>query len=270
MSTLVAGLAAHLGLTIADSRRARRWTLRQLGDRAGLSAAAVHAVEHGRPASMQTYAAIGDALGLALRADLVDPRRRASTARAEDPVHAAMGETIARRMAGHGFTVAIDEPYQHYQFAGRADLLAWDSDARHVLHVENRTRFPNVQEAIGSYNAKRRYLPAVVADRLGRHHGFESVTNVIAALWSSEAIHTLRLRSTTFAAVCPDAPDAFVAWWNGEPRPSRVVSTLILLDPAAIGRHRTFAELEPATRARYRGYADAAAAIASREASGRS
>lgn len=99
-----------------------------------------HAVEHGGPASLETYAANAVALGLEPRLDLIDPRKRAATARAEDPVHAAMGELLAARMVGHGFPVAIDEPYQHYQFAGRADVLAWDLDARALLHVENRTR----------------------------------------------------------------------------------------------------------------------------------
>ena len=51
--------------------------------------------------------------------------------------------------------------------AGRADLLGWDVASRSLLHVENRTRFPNIQDAMGSYNAKRQYLPGVIADRLG-------------------------------------------------------------------------------------------------------
>jgi hypothetical protein len=140
----------------------------------------VHAVEHGRPASLETYAAIALALGLEPRLDLIDPRKRATAARAEDPVHSAMGELGADRLAGHGFGIAIDEPYQHYQFAGRADLLAWDLASRSLLHVENRTRFPNLQDAIGSYNAKRQYLPAVMAERFGVRGGFATVTHVMA------------------------------------------------------------------------------------------
>src|SRR5260221_9066950 len=107
-------------MVIADARRNRRWTLRDLAGRSGLAVSSLHAIEHGRPASLETYAAIALALGLEPRLGLIDPRKRASTVPAEDPVHAAMGEMIAARMAGHGFTVAIDEPYQHYQFAGRA------------------------------------------------------------------------------------------------------------------------------------------------------
>ena len=120
---VAARLAAHAGITIADARHRRQWTLRELADRADVSVATIHNVEHGAPASLQTYSAIAVALGLEPRLDLIDPRRRAPTSRAEDPVHAAMGEAEARQLGGHGLQVAVDEPYQHFQFAGRADVL---------------------------------------------------------------------------------------------------------------------------------------------------
>ena len=96
------------------------------------------------------------------------------------------------------------------------------------------------------------------------------MTNVIAVVWSSEALHHVRMHRATFAAVCPDGVDAFERWWAGEPPEPGVTSSLILLDPApASPRHRTWTPLEEATRPRYRGYADAASAI-SRGASSRS
>jgi transcriptional regulator with XRE-family HTH domain len=255
-------LAAHAGITIADARRRRHWTLRELGDRAEISPSMVHAIEHGSPASLESYVAISAALDLELRLDLVDPRKRATTAKAEDPVHSAMGEVLATRLAGLGFPVAIDEPYQHYQFAGRADLLAWDLDRRALLHVENRTRFPNVQEAIGSYNAKRRYLPAVMAERLGLRGGFTSVTNVMAGLWSNEVIHVVRVRSATFRAVCPDDTSAFDAWCSGLPFDrGGSTSTFVLLDPLREPYVGLEATLSPTTRPRYRGYAAAVEAL---------
>jgi hypothetical protein len=227
----------------------------------------VHAVEHGGPARLETYAAIAVALGLEPRLDLVDPRKRSASGRAEDPVHAAMGEMIAARLAGHGFPVSIDEPYQHYQFAGRADVLAWDLEARALLHVENRTRFPNLQDAIGSYNAKRAYLPGVLAERLGLRTGFASVTNVIAGLWSNEVIHTARIRSASFSSVCPDDRSAFDAWWDGSPPATGTTSVFILLDPLSTSTpvRASFVGLEPVLRGsirpRYRGYADAVEAL---------
>jgi transcriptional regulator with XRE-family HTH domain len=256
-------LAAHAGITIADARRRRHWTLRELGDRAEVSPSMVHAVDHGSAASLETYVAIAAALDLELRLDLVDPRTRATTARAEDPVHAAMGEMFATRLASQGFPVAIDEPYQHFQFAGRADLLAWDLDRRALLHVENRTRFPNVQEAIGSYNAKRRYLPAVMAERLGIRHGFSSVTNVMAGLGSNEVIHVVRIRSATFRAVCPDDTSAVDGWWSGSPFDrGGSTSAFVLVDPADGAIIGLESAVLPTTRPRYRGYAATVEALA--------
>ena len=261
-------LAGHIGLLIADARREKRWTLRQLADRTSLAASSLHAIEHGRPATLASYAAIATALGLNLRLDLVDPRLRARTVRAEDPVHAAMGEIFAERLSGPLADVSIDEPFQHFQFAGRADVLVIDRASRSLLHIENRTRFPNLQEAAGSYNVKRRYLAGVIVERIGLRQGFESVSHVMVGLWSAEVMHDVRLRPATFRSICPDGPDAFEAWWSGSrPAPSRPTSAFVLLDPCVSGsdRRRPFVGLEaaltPTLRPRYRGYANAAAAL---------
>ena len=111
--------------------------------------------------------------------------------------------TLDRRHPAAGVHVSLDEPFQHFQFAGRADLLARDADRAALLHVENRTCFPNIGETFGSYNAKRRYMPSVIAERLGLRGGFRVVTNVIVALWSSEVLHVVRRHRPSFSAVCP-------------------------------------------------------------------
>jgi len=265
----VARLAGHIGYQIADTRRSRRMTLRELSRRAGLAVSSAHAVEHGRPASLATYAALARALAMDLRLDLFDPRRRSSVAvRAEDPVHAAMGELEARQLTTAGRVVALDEPYQHYQFAGRADVLVSDLSSGALLHIENRTRFPNIQDALGAYNAKRRYLPGVLAERLALRRGFESITHVMAVLPSSEALHEVRIHAATFRATCPDPPDDVLDWWTGgEPAPREPTSTLMFVDPVHdIGRRRRLipldAALRPSFRPRYRGYTDALHALA--------
>ena len=158
--------------------------------------------------------------------------------------------------------IGIDEPYQHYQYAGRADLTAWDLENAALLHIENRTRFPDFQEMAGAFNSKKAYLGKALAERLGVRR-WHSETHVIAALWSSEVLHTLRLRANSFEALCPDPPDAFGTWWSGEVPPAGKSVALILLDPLATGRQRTFIGLADArvAKPRYRGYADAAQAL---------
>ncbi len=269
----LARLAQEAGRQIREERLRRRWTLRELAARAGVGLGVAHDVEAGSVLTMESYARLATALGLRPSLDLVDPRghalgrdaRGAPNARqAGDFVHAAMGEVEARALARAGRTMAIDEPYQHYQFAGRADVLSWDQE--NLLHIENRTQFPNLQEAAGSYNAKRRYLAAALAERLDPGpRGWRSVTHVMACLWSSEVLHAIRLRQASFAALCPDPPDALRAWLRGEPPEPGVSSSLVALDPLVPfgSRRRTIAVVGETQRLdpRHRGYADAAEAL---------
>lgn len=258
-------IAVHLGETIREERSRRRWTLRQLGDRARLSGGAVHAIEAGRPASLESYTRIGHALALRLEVGFATRlTRAASLSRQEDPVHAAMGELEARLLRGQGFELALDEPYQHFQFAGRADVVAWSRESRALIHIENKTQLPNVQDTLGSYAAKRAYLGPVLASRLGIGR-WRSETHLLVALWSAEVLHVLRLRRATFDSICPDPPDAFAAWLAGHPPATGRGSSLIVLDPAASGRQLTWAGRDRLllVRPRHRDYAAALTALRS-------
>jgi transcriptional regulator with XRE-family HTH domain len=252
----------EFGLRLRDARLARRWSVQKLSDRAGVSRAVVYLVEGGRSASTETALRLASALGLRLDLQLLDPRRADKPPRSADPVHAAMGEVQAAHLRRLGYRVGVDEPYQHYQFAGRADVTAWDGEHRAFLHLENRTRFPDFQEMAGSYNAKRAYLSAAIASRLGIRI-WASETHVIVALWSAEVLHSLRLRPESFRSICPDPVDAFAEWWRGSPPHTRSTSSLIVFDPIASGRQRQFVALDEAlsVRPRHRGYADAAARL---------
>lgn len=257
-------LSVLLGTQVRDARRARKWSVAELARRAELSTDMVYRVEAGSGGSVQTCARLAVALGRHVELSLIDPRRRevSQPSLSADVVHSAMGELEAAHLRRLGYRVGIDEPYQHYQFAGRADLVAWDPDSRALLHIENRTRFPDLQEAAGSFNAKRAYLGAALAVRLGIGR-WASETHVIAGLWSAEMLHVVRLRTATLRAICPDPATAFEAWWSGDPAPRGTTSTLILLDPAASGRQRAFIDLGDAltARPRHRGYAEAASIL---------
>ena len=245
---------------IVEARVARGWSIRRLASEACLSPAAVYAVEAGRPASVETYVRLAIALGLQPAIALDDRRRRPVRSRDEDPVHAAMTEAIADRMHERGLQVATDEPYQHFQFAGRADLVAWDPAASALLHCEQRTRLPNVQDTAGTFNAKRAYLADALAARLGIRGGFRNVTHVLVLLWSSEVLHTLRLRRETFRTLARDGAAPFEGWWTGTP-PDGLRTSLVVFDPLPGGRsdRRRWIDLERSltVRPRYTGYAHA-------------
>jgi len=249
------------GLQIRDARLQKAWSIRDLATRAGVSIGMTYRVEAGQSASTDTAARLAAALGRRVELVLVDPRRREARPNlAADVVHSAMGEFEAAHLRKLGFPVGIDEPYQHYQFAGRADVLAWDLGERALLHLENRTQFPNLQEAAGSWNAKRAYLADSLAKRLRPRGGWRTVTHVMVALWSSEVLHALRLRTETFRSLCPDPAVAFEAWWSGGAIDTGHTSSLIVLDPLATVRQRTWLGMEDAlsVRPRVHSYADAA------------
>jgi transcriptional regulator with XRE-family HTH domain len=252
-----------MGSRVRDARLARNWSVLDLAERAGLSRDMVFRVEAGTPASIQTAARLATALERRLEIDLLDPRRRpVRQPLATDIVHSAMGELEARHLRALGFGVGIDEPYQHYQFAGRADVAAWDLERRALLHVENRTRFPDFQDMAGAFNAKRAYLASALGERLGVRR-WASETHVLAGLWSAEVLHAIRLRAASFEALCPDDASAWQGWWSGAPPIDGRASTLIVLDPVAAGRSRRFVDLEGALEAkpRHRGYAAVAALL---------
>src|SRR5438132_266200 len=81
--------------------------------------------------------------------------------------------------------------------AGSADLVGWSLNPPDLLHVENKTRVPNVQEAAGAFNAKRAFLGREIAERL-RVPRWRTETHVLVLAWTAEVLHTLRLRTETF------------------------------------------------------------------------
>ena len=256
--------AARLGQEARGERLRRGVTQTVLAGKAGLSTSEVHKLESGKVCGLETYIRVGFALGLDPAFSYLPPARL-GTPRDADPVHAAMGEIEASHFQKLGLEVRLDEPYQHYQFAGRADLAAIDREARALLHLENRTRFPDTQGFLGSWNAKRAYLADDLARRLDIRGGWRSIDHVVVALWSSEVLHSLRLRTETFRSVCPDAPESFQSWWTATPVEPGTRTSMVVFDPLA-GRRSSrrrwigLAEVR-SVDARYRGYADALAAL---------
>ena len=142
--------------------------MRELAARAGVSVGMVYRVEAGQVASTETAKRWRRRLVGELSCSSLIPGGAISRpSLAADPVHSLMGEFEARQFRALGVATGIDEPYQHFQFAGRADFVAWRLDPAALLHIENRTRFPDFQEMAGSFNAKRAYLGASLGEPAG-------------------------------------------------------------------------------------------------------
>jgi transcriptional regulator with XRE-family HTH domain len=254
-----------LGAAIHQERRRRHLSLRDLARAAGVGLGTAQAAEAGVVCTLETYVRLADALRLKACFALEDLRRREPATRPVDPVHAAMGEAEAARLRTRGFNVGMDEPFQHYQFSGRADVVAWSAERRALLHIENKTQIPDLQACFGSFNAKRAYLGAELATRCGISR-WSSETHVMAGLWSAEVLHALRMHKASFASVCPDPTGAFDAWWCYGSPPAGLHRILVLFDPAEgrrrDRRHWLGADELDGARPRYRDYSDAAERLA--------
>lgn len=255
-------VTVSLGEAVRTERRRRHVSIRELAALSGLGKSTIQEIESGDSGSVESYVRLAHALGLRPEFDLVDLRRRDGyAARQVDLVHAALVEAQAEHFRRLGFNVRLDEPYQHYQFAGRADLVAWSRDAAALLHIEDKTELNDVQDAFGSFNAKRAYLGAELAARLGIGR-WRSETHVVCALWSADVMRSIKHHRASFEAVCPDSLDAFEAWWSGRSPTTGKRSILLLFDPVE-GRRSDrrrmvgLRELE-GLRPRYRDYAEAA------------
>ncbi len=249
----LATVAAGLGAEVREARMRRRWTTERLAAEAGVSRTMVYLVERGERSTMETYARLGAALGLRLEASLDDPRSRARPPRAEDPVHAAIVEMLAARYAAQGRLVTADEPFQHYQFAGRADVAVVDPAGPDLLHHEVKTAIPNVGELAGAWNVKRRYLAPALATRQADRNGFRSVTHVLTVAWTAECLHVLRMREASIRSLGPDDAAAFAAWWRGDvPAAPRATATVVLLDPVQRPRAAPWLGLDALRQARPR------------------
>lgn len=92
-----AGIFVALGGQVRAARVRRRWTTGRLALEAGVSRSLVYLVERGDSASLEMYVRFGAALGLRLDVSLEDQRAAMRPGRAQDPVHAAMVETLVAR-----------------------------------------------------------------------------------------------------------------------------------------------------------------------------
>jgi len=260
-------MLAVLGERIGAERRRRGLTMQDLGELAGVATATVHYVESGRPATLETYSRLARALQLRPLLQLVNPRRRDNVPTSQaDQVHAAMGEAQAAHLRRLGFETALDEPYQHFQFAGRADVVAWSRPMRALLHIENRTLFPDLQGAFGTFNAKRTYFGTELAARIGAD-SWRSETHVMAILPTADTVRSIRSHRASFESVCPNPIEGFACWWRGDPPTAGRQAMLAFFDPLE-PTYRPgvpwlgLAQLDT-LRPRYRAYEDAARVLRS-------
>ena len=83
-----------------------------------------------------------------------------------DAGHAALSASVKRRLERWGWVVRVEVSYSRYGERGRIDLLAWHAPTRTLLVIEIKTDLVDVQELLGTLDAKTR-LARHVAESFG-------------------------------------------------------------------------------------------------------
>lgn len=146
-------------------RTRRRWRQDELGSRAGLSRDPVSRLERGRlnGVTVGSLDAIANALGATLVVDL--RWQGADLDRLIDREHAALQESVARRLARTGWMVKAEVSFNHYGDRGSCDLVAWFPSTGTLLVVEVKSHLGNIQETLHRLDTKTR-LGGVLAQQL--------------------------------------------------------------------------------------------------------
>lgn len=220
-------LRTNVPAALRALRKRRRWRQHDLGVRAGLSRDPVSRLERGRLAGV-TIGSL-DALATAVGATLVVDLRwqGADLDRLIDRQHAALQETVARRLTRSGWMVRAEVSFNHYGDRGSCDLVAWHPREAIVLIVEVKSRLGNIQETLHRLDTKAR-LGHILAQQLGwprpssvaralvlREHGVtRRQLQRHASLFASYAI---RGRSAVGWLQRPVAGHAALLWLQGSP-----------------------------------------------------
>ena len=170
-------MKVRLEMTLKALRRAKGFSQAQLGAKIGISQQQMSRLEADvRRASLGALERWSEALGAYLAVEV-----RVSGGRAlRDAKHAAIQNSLARKLRLDGWIVETEVSFNHYGDRGRIDVLAFHPSMRIVLVVEVKTRITDVQDVLGKLDVKKRIAPMLARDR-----GW-SVAAIVPALVISE------------------------------------------------------------------------------------
>ena len=146
----------RFGRGIRALRRRRRWRQVDLAEAAGVSQSVVADLElgRGRRMAVEIYDKVAGALDA--RTELRLSWNGEALDRLLDEDHAALVETIARRLRAAGWEVRTEVSFWIRGERGSVDVLAWHAATRAVLVVEVKSVVPDVQAMLLTLDRKGR------------------------------------------------------------------------------------------------------------------
>src|SRR5215208_4922245 len=147
----------RVGAALRALRLDRRWTQEKLSKISGVSRAVISRVEHGRieRVPVGTIRRLFDALEA--RANIFVRWRGGELDRLIDARHAAVQESVARRLAlMKDWVVEAEVTFSIYGERGSVDLVAWHRERRSLLVVEVKISVADVGALIRQVDRYRR------------------------------------------------------------------------------------------------------------------
>jgi transcriptional regulator with XRE-family HTH domain len=155
----------RLSALIRSVRLRRSMRQQDLAQLAGVSQATISLVERGhfRKLSIETLRRIAGPLDI--RVDVLGRWRGGDGDRLLSRAHSLLANQVSAMLGDAGWVVHPEVSFSIYGERGVIDLLAWHSATRHLLVIELKTAFVDVNEMLGTLDRKARLARKVAAER---------------------------------------------------------------------------------------------------------
>ncbi len=180
----------QFGSAIRMVRLRRHLSQVALAELAGVSHGTVSLIERGHCGTLSLRTVRHVASVLEVRLDLQARWRGGELARLLSRRHSALGERFAGfLLARSGWAFEPEVSFSIYGERGVVDLLAWHAASGHLLVIELKTEFVDIDEMLGTLHRKRRLACAIAAERGWR-------PSAVSAWLIVEDTHTNRRHAT--------------------------------------------------------------------------
>lgn len=138
----------------------------RLAGLAGVSSGTVSLVERGHCESLSLRVVRRIAAAAEVRLELSARWRGGELDRLLSRRHSTLGESFAEFLLSQpGWVMAPEASFSIYGERGIVDQLVWHEETAHLLVVELKTEFGDINEMLGTLDRKRRLARTIAADR---------------------------------------------------------------------------------------------------------
>ena len=156
----------QLGSLIRAARHRRNLRQEDLARLAGVARSTVSAIETGNMAALSLATLRRVASPLQVQVEVRGRWRGGDGERLLSRRHSRLAESVAQALGRHqGWAFAAEVSFSIYGERGIVDQIGWHEASRHLLVLELKTEFVDVNEMLGTLDRKVRLAPVIGAQR---------------------------------------------------------------------------------------------------------